>query len=145
MKRFKPLICLWLLVSDHSDQHLTAWSLIFISFLIQIFSLIFLLFFCLIDFTLTFEILIKFTVTNDYFVLYHVLLRDFLFILFLIVFYFLIWDFSQAHCYELLSDFMQHFQKNLLFVFLNIWSCTAFLKRSFVCIFKFPIQKHKFF
>ena len=80
-------------------------------FLTQIFLLIFLLFFYSADFTLTFEISIKFIAANSYFILCHALLRDFLFVLFLIVFCFLVWDFNQTHYYKLLSDFVQHFQK----------------------------------
>ena len=111
---------------SHAQFLLTQIFLLFSFFLTQIFLLIFLLFFCSADLTLMFEILIRFTAANDYFVLYHVLLRDFLFVLFLIMFCFLVWDFSQAHCYKLLFNLVQHFQK-----------------RFFVCTFKF--QKCKFF
>ena len=54
------------------------------------------------------------------------LLRNFLFILFFIIFYLLVWDFSQILCYELLFDLMQHFQTRFLFVFSNFRSTNFF-------------------
>ena len=61
------------------------------------------------------EILIRFTVTNSYFVLSYALLRDFLFALFFIIFCLLVWDFSQVLCYKSLFDLMQHSWKRFLF------------------------------
>ena len=56
-------------------------------------------------------------------------LRSFSFALFLIMSCLFVWDFSQVYFYKLLSDLMQHSQKDLLFASLNIWSCAAFLEK----------------
>ena len=48
------------------------------------------------------------------------LLRNLSFALFLIMFCLFVWDFSQVYLYKLLFNLMQHFQKDFLFVLLNI-------------------------
>ena len=58
------------------------------------------------------------------------LLKDFSFALFFIVFCFLVWDFNQVFCYELLFDLMQHFQKKFLFALSNFRNANF----SSVCI-----------
>ena len=64
-------------------------------------------------------------------ILSHVMLlsRDFLFALFLIMFCLFVSGFSQVYLYKLLFNLMQHFWKDFLFAFLNIWSHAAFLKK----------------
>ena len=47
------------------------------------------------------------------------LLRNFLFALFLIMFCLLVWDFSQVYFYKLLFNLVQHFQKRSLFALSN--------------------------
>ena len=59
------------------------------------------------------------------------LLKDFSFALFFIVFCFLVWDFNQVYLYKLLSDFVQHFWKDFLFAFMNIWFHAAFSEKIF--------------
>ena len=93
--------------------------------LTQIFSLIFLLLLCLTDLILIFEILIRFTVTNDYSVLYCVFVERF---------------FICSVFHHVLSSCLRFQSSLLLQIVFNL--VQYFQKKSFVCTFKF--QKYKF-
>ena len=87
--------------------------------------------FCLTDLILMFEILIKSIITNSYSVLCHVFFEKSLICLsFFITFCFIVWDFSQAFCYKLLFNLVQHFWERSLFAFSNFRTANF----SSVCI-----------
>ena len=123
---------IFLSMSAIQQHQLTLLCSVFLTqfFLTQIFSFIFLLFFCSVSIILVFEILIRFTITNSYSVLCCAFVEKFSVCFVSHHICLLVWDFSQAFCYELLFNLVQHFQKRSLFALSNFRS-TNF---SSICI-----------